>query len=313
MVAERLKNWTYFSNGLAVLLLVCAKHWLRGYSSPTGFPASDWERSIRNSELIVEDYVRHAHIECQRIEFEGRRVLELGPGWTLGTGVLLAGIGIKSYHAIDAFAVAKSTPSEFYQALAQKTTLEGIDRERVSAAARSMRMGSSDLISYSCNSDFNIQKLVGNKSFDLIVSNAAFEHFDDVEATLQGVSACAAPGAIFIAMVDFQTHTRVLRQKDPNNIYRYPPSFYRALHFPGQPNRWRPRDYIQALNRNGWINATARAVDTAPTKYCEWSNRWLAREFRAAGSEMHVLTGVIVAEKPSASVDRPLRKSHRLV
>jgi hypothetical protein len=298
MSAYRLRNTVYFAGGLAALVLVSAKHRVRGYSSPTGFAPSDWDRSTRNVVSIVEDYRRNAEIGGRRFAFEGARVLELGPGLTLGTGVLLAGLGIRSYLAIDAFPLAHATPADFYTSLARGPLPDGLDREKVATAARAVAESDTDLIDYAVDAAFDIRKLIGGRQFDLIVSNAAFEHFDDVDGTVGALTACAAPGALFMAMIDFQTHSRFVRENDPNSIYRFPAPLYRALHFPGQPNRWRPKDYVRSLTQRGWINATMRSVDTTSPEYAAWSRAGLASDFRAEDSEMHILTGILVAERP---------------
>lgn len=298
MLARQLKNSACFTGGLAVLALVSAKHKLRGYSTPTSFPSSDWQRSARNVIAIVEDYRRNAEIGGRRFSFDSARVLELGPGLTLGTGVLLAGLGIKSYHAIDAFPLVQSTALDFYRALTEGPLPDGLDRSKVAAAARSVIEGDARLISYAHDTCFDIRKLVADRKFDLIVSNAAFEHFDDVDDTIAALSNCAAPGALFMAMIDFQTHSRLIREADPNSIYRFPAGIYRALHFPGQPNRWRPRDYARSLVQRGWISTSVRSVDTASPDYSAWAHEGLAAEFRADNCDMHILTGVIVAERP---------------
>jgi hypothetical protein len=298
MLAQQLKNSAYFAGGLAILALVSTKHKLRGYSTPTTFPASDWERSAKNVISIVEDYYRNAEIGGRRFSFDGARVLELGPGLTLGTGVLLAGLGIKSYHAVDAVPLVKSTSLDFYTALAEGPLPDNIDRGKVATAARSLLEGDGKLISYSHDPDFDIGKLVADRKYDLILSNAAFEHFDDADHTIGELSKCAAPGALFMAMIDFQTHSRFVREKDPNNIYRFPSTIYRALHFPGQPNRWRPKDYARSLMQGGWINTSVRSVGITPQDYSAWADEGLAAEFRADDCDMRILTGIIVAERP---------------
>jgi hypothetical protein len=297
MLTARLKNSAWFAGGLAALALVAAKHRLWGYATPTDFPATDWRRSARNVASIVENYRRSAEIDGRKFRFEGARVLELGPGQTLGAGVLMAGLGVMSYRAVDAFPLAQSTAPGFYAALAEGPLADGLDRAKVAAAARAVAAGEPSLISFSHDARFDIGKLAGDRRFDLIVSNAAFEHFDDVDRTIGELSQCAAGGALFMAMIDFQTHTRFVREKDPNNIYRFPQPIYRALRFPGQPNRRRPRDYVRSLTQKGWINVSVRSVDTASSDYTAWTRDGLAAEFREPGCDMHILTGVVVAER----------------
>ena len=52
------------------------------------------------------------------------------------------------------------------------------------------------------------------------------------------------------------THSRWIRDKDPNNVYRYHERIYRLFDFRGIPNRVRPYRYRRAFERNGWSNVT---------------------------------------------------------
>lgn len=299
---DRLRNAFYYSAGLAVLGLTCLRHRVQGYRNPTDFPASDWPRSIRHVTEIVEDWRGSLAKHAGRASgFEGLRVLELGPGATLGTGVLLVGLGARSYQAVDAFALAASTPPGFYRALAESDLPEGVDRARMRQAIEALEQGREGPVSYVVDPGFDVARAVGGRRFDLIVSNAVFEHFDDVERTIAQLGEVAAPGALFIAMVDFQTHSRLLRGADPNNIYRYGEGLYRLLAYPGQPNRRRPDDYVHALARSGWTGTQVHPVDVAAPGYQASTSGALDRGFRSAARRMEVLTGIIVANRPQAA------------
>lgn len=298
---NRLANAFYYSAGLAVLGLACLRHRVRGYRDPTDFPASDWPRSITHVREIVEDWRRSLDRHAGRPGFEGMRVLELGPGATLGTGLLLVGLGARCYQAVDAFPLAAATPSDFYRALIAADLPEGADRMRMGTALDALAGGGEGPIRYTVDPAFDVVRAVGDQRFDLVVSNAMFEHVEDVERTIAAVSAVAAPGALFVAMVDFQTHSRWVREADPNNIYRYGEGLYRLLAFPGQPNRRRPDDYVGALSRHGWTGTAVHPVDVAAPAYQALTAGALDTAFRGASRRMEVLTGIVVAARPVAA------------
>ena len=87
---------------------------------------------------------------------------------------------------------------------------------------------------------------------DIVFSQAAFEHFDDVQRTIQELSAGCSSNAVAIISVDLQTHSRWIRDKDPNNIYRYPDWLYNKFYFKGTPNRVRPYEYKELFEKYGW-------------------------------------------------------------
>ncbi|GEP10505.1 class I SAM-dependent methyltransferase [Methylobacterium gnaphalii] len=293
-----LRNGFHYALGLAALAAASLRHRIGGYTRPTDFSPDDWPTAVTHVHEIVEDWRRHlAGQDGQPYGLTGLDILELGPGATLGTGVLLVGLGARSYRAIDAFALAKRTPSEFYWVLTQTVQGPELDQARLRDAVDGLVSGRSDPITYVVDPSFDIVHGAAGRSFDLILSSAAFEHFDDIERVLGQVSEVARSGAIFLAGIDFQTHTRGVRGRDPNSIYRFSPGLYRSLSFPGQPNRQRPADYLRILEKFGWADAEIRPVDVADPGYIAWSTSGLDANFQSSSADMHVLTGFVRAVK----------------
>jgi SAM-dependent methyltransferase len=102
--------------------------------------------------------------------------------------------------------------------------------------------------------DFDIVSAFGEATVDLVFSQAAFEHFDDIDATISQLSTICKPGAILVAEIDLKTHSRWIREKDPNNIYRYPNYVYNIFWTRGFPNRIRPFQYKETFERFGWTD-----------------------------------------------------------
>lgn len=294
----KLRNRVFHGIGLATLATASLHHRLRGYRKPTNFAASDWPRAIAHVVGIVEDWRHHlAEPGKGSFDFRGCDILELGPGATLGTGLLLIGLGARSYLAVDRFDLAGRTPGEFYRALSQTALPDHYDRAAIRAAADALSHGLPGPVAAVTEPDFDIVAAVGARRFDLIVSNAAFEHFSEVAGVLAQVDAVARPGANLVAGVDFQTHTRGIRSRDPNSIYRFSPALYRKLSFPGQPNRLRPDHYAGTLEALGWTGIEVRPVDVADADYLAWSEAGLAPDFRCPSARMDILTGIVRARK----------------
>ena len=295
------KNGMFHGAGLAALALTSLRHRVGGYRAPTAFSSDDVPRAVEHVLDIVLDWHKAlGALGSHPDGFRGCDVLELGPGATLGTGVLLAGLGIRSYLAVDRFPLASNTPGAFYGALGDSALPSFFDRARVRAAAQSVALGRRDLLTYAAEDAFDIRRAVDGRRFDIIVSNAAFEHFSDIDAVIAQAAEAARPGAAFIAMVDFQTHTRGIRENDPNGIYRFGSRTYRLLAYPGQPNRQRPDDYLRALAEHGWTDGTIQPVDVAGPDYLGWSEPGLDPAFARPEARMEVLTGIVMARKASA-------------
>ncbi len=225
----------YYAAGILFLALAKARHVLHGYSSPKPFATTETDRCIDYAVAQAKGYV--AKLKSYGVDVAGKRVLELGPGSDLALGLWLARHGARSYVGFDRNNLVAKLPEGFYARVAERT---GVDL----ACLRDGR------VAYAARADFDVGTL--RPDIDIVVSNAAFEHFDDVERTVRQLTSVVVPGGVACISVDLQTHSRWIRDADPNNIYRYPEWLYRLFYFPGQPNRVRPSRYRAAFQSNGW-------------------------------------------------------------
>lgn len=221
----------YYLLGVGFLALAKLKFALTGYT-PKPLSSAEIDRCIDYDAKIAGNYLQL--LKEYGISIKGKDVLELGPGSDLGTGAYLLSKGARTYTAFDRHPNAGNASPEFYERMAARGI--AFDGEH-------MRLKVSE--------GFDLTELERH-SVDIVVSNAAFEHFDDPRRTLEQLSQVVRPGGVIAAVVDLQTHSRWIRDVDPNNIYRYSDWLYRLFYFPGQPNRVRSTDYVRFLSETGW-------------------------------------------------------------
>jgi SAM-dependent methyltransferase len=225
----------WFAAGLGFLALAKAKHLLRGYTTPKPFGLDQADRCIDYAVGLGSMYA--AALRRRGVDLTGREVLELGPGSDLGVGLHLLRQGAARYLGFDRHDLASQAPAAFYERMAARGLAD-------LAALRDGR------VALTVDEHFDLAAL--GQRFDVVVSNAAFEHFDDVGRTVAQLGQVVRPGGVALISVDLQTHSRWIRERDPNNIYRYPPWLYRLFAFPGQPNRVRPGAYRAFFEQQGW-------------------------------------------------------------
>jgi hypothetical protein len=281
--------------GLGFLGLAWSKDRLRGYATPNTVAKSDVAGQIA--------YLRDIFASLRRFmppqfDLRGRDVLELSPGASRGNGVLFLAMGARSYHAIDVFDLAGDEDPAIYQMLLDGFP-EGIEADRERARTIACASGAREF-GYAVGRDFDIPRLAEGRTFDLIVSCAAFEHYDSVADAVAGLTQVARPGCETIHIIDLQTHSRWIREHDPNNIYRYPEPIYRLFRFPGQPNRQRPADYVQAFKTLDWSDIRFVASRLIDPELREVSLRGLAAPF-AGQDDMIMLDGALTARRDGGS------------
>lgn len=264
-------NFKYRSIGLLLLFLNKIRHSIRGYITPRTFPIIEFEKAIKYDFNVVEHWIRHLNSYVGRDSFslKGKRVLELGPGADLGIGIILLMKGVEKYNAIDVNDLVKSVPNQFYEELFKTIASMGDKEEDVDFLRSQLKiaqLGKNDKLNYVCRKDFDLS-IFKEEKVDIVFSQAAFEHFDNVEKTVAQLSEVVKHGGIFIAEVDLKTHTRWIRDADPLNIYRYSDVTYNLFKFSGSPNRVRPFEYEEILEKHGWTNITIKPLTILEKNY----------------------------------------------
>ena len=292
-----LRNTFYFLAGMVFLFLAKTKNLMQGYSSPKPFDLSDVDRCIDYDLNVVDHWLERLDEYAGKDALAARNVLELGPGSDLGIGAYLIARGCSRYNACDVNDLVRSAPDRFYERLLErldeKIARLNVDEIRNSLAAA--RSGGESQINYVVRDDFDLVAAFGRNEIDLVVSQAAFEHFDDIDATVERLTEVCRDDAIAILEIDLMTHSRWIRDKDPNNIYRYPAWLYRFFWFRGIPNRVRPYQYKAAFERNGWSNITITPQITAANGVNAYSG--MSAPFRGKHNQMEALSFTLCARK----------------
>ncbi|MFH0953372.1 MAG: methyltransferase domain-containing protein [Verrucomicrobiota bacterium] len=312
IVPRDVRNLLYKAAGAGILLLNKFRHAVAGYTTPRTFPSSDFDRAAAYDIQVVDRWLRRAtQYLGADYSLHGKTVLELGPGADLGTGLYLFYRGAGRYHALDANPLASNVQLEFYEHLIRKMKGLGVpgcmsDAELFVVAA-AMRTGQGERLNYACRPDFSFSAFAA-ESADLILSQAAFEHFSDIEKAIGEMSTVAKPGALLVAEVDLSTHSRWIRDRDPLNIYRYGDGYYGLCRFRGSPNRIRPRRYVELLVRNGWQNVRAIPTRVLEREYVARVESSLNGAFRGPENEMACLSTVLCATRPASA--RSISNAH---
>jgi hypothetical protein len=284
--------------GLAFLTLAKAKNILSGYSSPKPFRLTETDRCIAYDLRVVDEWLTHLRAYAgDQFSVRDKAVLELGPGSDLGVGLYLLAKGAAVYHACDVNDLTQHAPAGFYAALIDRiiaTRTPAAGREYLESQIENARRGAASALRVVVSGEFDLVSSFGAGSIDMVFSQAAFEHFDDVARTVEQLSVVCRPGAVIIAEIDLKTHSRWIRDKDPNNIYRYSNSLYRTFWFRGSPNRVRPYQYQQAFERHGWVDVSIVPIERAT---CRQSAGAVDRQFSDSRNQLDLLSIVLCARK----------------
>ncbi len=293
-----IQNIFYYIIGILFLFLARVKNLLKGYSSPKEFDISEIDRCIDYDLKIVDNWLSYLKsYDISDYSISGKNILELGPGSDLGIGIYLISKGCTQYNAFDVNNLIERVPDKFYEKLYQRLKLNkpSLDLDYLKMQFNAMKRKEPSKLKYIVKKEFDIISSLGVENIDIVFSQAAFEHFDDMDIAISQISQVCRSGARLIVEVDLQTHSRWIRDKDPNNIYRYPRSLYNLFWFSGIPNRIRPFQYKRILEENGWIN-----IKIIPLKTINAENHpktVLDKEFLGKNNQMDYLSIIICATK----------------
>jgi hypothetical protein len=226
----RMRNRALYLSGLALGALNTVRHKRQGYVNPRSFDPTDVQQTIHHAILVVDRLQ-----ERGRVDWQDKRVLEIGPGNDLTTGAIMLDRGAASYLAVDLFDNLAQASGEIYDRLGHALG-KPIDVARLGFQQVSFP---------------DLPQVSGE--FDLIVSNATFEHISDVGNVFARLHALAAERGRMVHHIDAKAHMRWFRDHDPLNPLRYSDIVYRnVLSFPGAPNRLRSHEYASLAEQVGW-------------------------------------------------------------
>lgn len=272
---KKVNDHIYYLLGLIILLINKIRYGLLGYYKTRQFSASALAQAVIYDFQVVANLKKYLKA-CGK-SLADLNVLELGVGADLGVGLLMLAEGAGNYYGFDKNNLAGAMPIEFYDALLEKIMADkgAVIADNLRRELFSFLNDRPNKLHYSYDPLFN-PLIYKNKSINLIFSQASFEHFTDPATTIGQLSEIAKSGTVMINVIDFQTHTRFLRERDPLNIYRYSESLYQTLRFDGIPNRFTLNYYEEILKKFGW-----KEIRILPLKVLDDNYIWQVRPFLA--------------------------------
>jgi SAM-dependent methyltransferase len=219
----------------------------------------------------------HELIRKHRGELAGARVLELGPGHTLVPGLLLQVQGARSYVGADLYSLA-AQEADLYRRLRTRLAREiplagdGSD-ERARTLALKRFDAAVNLAGETAT--FDPEKVAYRSpvdaaslpfedgGFDVVLSNAAFEHFRDPGAAVRECARVLAPGGTGLHQIDLRDHRDF---KKPIRFLRHADAEWSRLQegLPQHMNRWRKQDFDEAFRAAGLELVAAEVTLSQP-------------------------------------------------
>lgn len=293
-------NKLYKVAGALILILNKLRHDYSGYTTPRAFPMHQYGAATNYDIMVVDNWLSYlSKYSSGNLQINNNVVLELGPGADLGVGLYLLFKGASQYNALDVNNLVSNVPQEFYDHFFKLLNMNGRYNKEIiflQSQLELTRKNKKDRLNYICRKDFSFSDFE-NKSIDLVFSQAAFEHFDNVEETVCQLSRVAKSGTVLIAEIDLKTHSRWIRDKDPLNIYRYGQSFYKLCKFRGTPNRIRPFQYEQIFKKYGWKNIQSIPKTVLDNAYLKKVVESLDKSFKHVQNDMGLLSIIFCATK----------------
>jgi SAM-dependent methyltransferase len=220
----------------------------------------------------------------------GRRILELGPGPTLGAPALLACAGARVTVA-DRF-LAGWDPDfhpEFLRALHDRLVDRGSD---YCEPLLRMLEAADFRVVIECHAAGAEQLDRVDGVFDGVLSNAVLEHVEDLDATVRSLARKTAPGGCGFHQVDFRDHWSFDR---PLEFLTENEQQFHADRDRGHCERgalWRQSDVVRAFEQGGFSVVAAPNLFASPEYVSEVRSRLQPRFAARSDEELRVISAL---------------------
>jgi SAM-dependent methyltransferase len=181
------------------------------------------------------------------------RVLELGPGINLGSGLAFCLFGAAKYYGLDLYTDPDFYGAPQYQAIVR--LLEAVAPQLVRTPAAECAAVADDRISFN---EARIEYLAPRESWDIplpdgsldyVFSNAVLDHVTDPQRTAEAIARVLASGGLTAHQIDLRDHRDF---SAPLEFLKEDEAAWQARgQGPGYTNRWRASDFRAAFERAG--------------------------------------------------------------
>jgi hypothetical protein len=254
--AGLLFGWRMARNLLCILPL--SRRWL--------FPQQVLASSFGSAELgyAWEVFLRHQD-RLRKFGFaKANRVLEVGPGRNLGTGLLwwvsiaaLSGEGNTTVVLWDVYPNAHVEQQRLWEIWAEGLleSLPSGERVEQSVLALLQRVARGDVtpsIRYEVCAVDELRARFEPSRFDLVYSQAALEHVWDIRCTWEVLVSLTASRGWHSHRIDLADHGQ--RETNYTEMLEWSPlAYWLTMRFiPGATNRWRAADHLAFLRKSGF-------------------------------------------------------------
>jgi SAM-dependent methyltransferase len=181
--------------------------------------------------------------------FEGRVVVEYGPGDFPGVALLLLALGAEKVYCVDRFAMVSLSPKNEAVIAALRARLDDAAKARFDRAFVEPRRPSAGF------DPARLGYVVTPRGFsgltnraDLVISRAVLEHVNDLEGTFADMRRALRPGGRALHLVDLKSQG--LHRRNPLDFLETSPWLWTLMFsHKGVPNRWRADRYRAIVRR----------------------------------------------------------------
>jgi SAM-dependent methyltransferase len=200
----------------------------------------------------------------------GKKILEYGPGDTMGVALLMYAHGAESVDCVDQFPLLRANERTLavYEELLK--SMPEPERQRAASAFSVKGDARSGFAAHSVRYSVTPLGLSGQADrYDLIISRAVLEHVASPVGTLRDIRHSLKPGGMSLHKIDFTSHG--IDRYRPLDFLTWSNGIYRLMFDQkGCPNRWRP----------AMFSAAARNVAGLTLKGMTPGDQWRPEEVR---------------------------------
>ncbi len=256
----RLHHWTKRQSRTYIVLLHMRLNWLMNRRRRRGIieiasghiPRTSVEASVVYIQQVFADYLTMAHLSKEDIQ--GKRVLEIGPGDTLGVALLFLCAGACEVVCLDKFAPTRKDTHmrDVYRAL--YNCLSGEEQSRFDSFVVDGNI--LDVAPVHLMQGIGIEdatSLFEPAYFDLIVSRSVLEEVHAIDVTISVMKRLLAPDGMMVHKIDLRDYGMFsLYGHHPLTFLTIPERVYTLMtsHRP-QPNRKRVTYYREKMQQEG--------------------------------------------------------------